>query len=84
VAQNGIDRLTRSILRIRPEVRVRVDRLRRARMTEARLNDLHALAVPDEKRCVEVPEVVELKRPGSDGGSGYWIPTVSLVVASAA
>jgi hypothetical protein len=38
----------------------------------------HDLTAPIRTACISV------NRPGFDGGSGYWIPTRSLVVASAA
>jgi len=57
--ENGVDRLSRLVLGVRPEVRVRVQRLGGRRVPKPSLHDLHRLAMADEERSVVVPQVVK-------------------------
>src|SRR3954453_1508857 len=65
--QHGVDGGPRSVVRVRPEVAVGVERLCGARVAEPGLDGLHRLAVPDEQARVEVPQRVEGDRLGEAG-----------------
>ena len=58
-SEHRIDRVSRPVVRIRPQMAVGVQCLDRAGVTEARLNCLHALPVPDQQACVVVAKRVE-------------------------
>lgn len=57
--QHRVNRVPRPVVRIRPQVRVGVQRLRSRRMTQAGLHRLNRLPVPDEQACVVVPKRVQ-------------------------
>ena len=45
-------------------------------------DDVDATDLADMLRLNRLPEAWIVNRPGSDGGSGYWIPIASLVFVS--
>jgi hypothetical protein len=59
--EDGVDRRSGAVVRVRPQVAVGVQRLRRGRMPEPHLDGRHALSEPDQQRDVVAPQGARLE-----------------------
>src|SRR5687767_5020788 len=81
-SEHVVDGRSGALLVVGPEVGVGVEGLGRGRVTEASLDDLDGLAVVDEQRGVEMPQVVE-PQPFDSRFPGGRPPQVVKTVATA-